>query len=120
MLVDPPDPLHEAGIRVYLGTPTAAPPSWFFRTYPEARVVDREQRALGPGSRGMACPSSPAYREACERITRMLGERYGSHPAIAMWHVHNEYGAPVGESFSAAAQEHFRRWRSEERRVGQT
>src|SRR5690625_6707159 len=58
----------------------------------------------------MACPSSPAYREACERITRMLGERYGSHPAIAMWHVHNEYGAPVGESFSAAAQEHFRRW----------
>lgn len=104
------DLLHEAGIRVDLGTPTAAPPAWFFRTYPEARVVDREQRALGPGSRGMACPSSPAYREACERITRMLGERYGSHPAIAMWHVHNEYGAPVGESFSAAAQEHFRRW----------
>lgn len=104
------DLLHEAGIRAALATPTAAPPAWFFRTYPEARVVDRDQRALGPGSRGMACPSSPAYRAACERITRMLGERFGSHPAVAMWHVHNEYGAPVGESFSAAAHEHFRHW----------
>ena len=104
------DLLHGAGIRVDLATPTAAPPAWFFRTYPQARVVDREQRALGPGSRGMACPSSPDYRAACARITRMLGERYGSHPAVAMWHVHNEYGAPVGESFSSAAHEHFRAW----------
>lgn len=104
------DLLHGAGIRVDLATPTAAPPAWFFRTYPQARVVDRDLRALGPGSRGMACPSSPEYRAACERITHMLGERYGSHPAVAMWHVHNEYGAPVGESFSPAAHEHFRAW----------
>ena len=102
--------LHEAGIRIDLGTPTAAPPAWFFRDHPEARVVDREGRALGPGSRGMACPSAPAYREAATGITRALAERYGDHPALALWHVHNEYGAPVGESFSTFAQEAFRRW----------
>ena len=54
--------LHEAGIRIDLGTPTAAPPAWFFRDHPEARVVDREGRTLGPGSRGMACPSATARR----------------------------------------------------------
>ena len=102
--------LHEAGIKVDLGTPTAAPPAWFFREHPEARVVDRDGRALGPGSRGMACPSSPAYRLAATGITRALAERYGDHPALALWHVHNEYGAPVGESFSRFAQDAFRDW----------
>jgi len=102
--------LHAQGIRIDLGTPTAAPPAWFFRDHPEARVIDREGRALGPGSRGMACPSSPAYRAAATGITRALAERYGDHPALALWHVHNEYGAPVGESFSDAAQEAFRDW----------
>ncbi|MGP9536688.1 beta-galactosidase [Brachybacterium sp. AOP43-C2-M15] len=104
------DLLHSSGIRVDLATPTAAPPAWFFRAHPEARVVGRDLVPQGPGSRGMACPSSPAYREACARITTVLGERYGSHPAVAMWHVHNEYGAPVGESFSESAHEHFRLW----------
>ncbi|ATG50202.1 beta-galactosidase [Brachybacterium vulturis] len=102
--------LHEAGIRIDLGTPTAAPPAWFFRAHPESRVVDRAGRSLGPGSRGMACPSSPAYRSAATGITRALAERYGDHPALALWHVHNEYGAPVGESFSTFAQDAFRHW----------
>ena len=102
--------LHGHGIRIDLGTPTAAPPAWFFREQPQARVVDRQGRALGPGSRGMACPSSPAYRDAATTITRALAERYGDHPALALWHVHNEYGAPVGESFSLHAQDAFREW----------
>lgn len=102
--------LHGNGIRIDLGTPTAAPPAWFFREEHQARVVDREGHALGPGSRGMACPSAPAYREAATGITRALAERYGDHPALALWHVHNEYGAPVGESFSHFAQEAFRDW----------
>lgn len=104
------DVLHEAGIRVDLATPTAAPPAWFFREFPEARVIDRSLTPLGPGSRGMACPASPAYRQACLDITRKLAERYGDHPALALWHVHNEYGLPVNESFSQDAQEAFRRW----------
>ncbi|WP_348982002.1 beta-galactosidase [Brachybacterium epidermidis] len=101
--------LHEAGIRIDLATPTAAPPAWFFRTYPEARAVARDLTVLGPGSRGMASPHAPAYREACLRITRALAERYGNHPALALWHVHNEYGG-VPESFSEYDQEAFRTW----------
>lgn len=102
--------MHSAGIRIDLATPTAAPPAWFFRENPSARVIDRRLMPLGAGSRGMACPASRDYRAACLDITRRLAERYGNHPALAMWHVHNEYGAPVNESFSDNAQEAFRCW----------
>ena len=51
--------LHGAGIRIDLGTPTAAPPAWFFRAHPESRVVDREGQ--GPGARvtGHGLPVGP-------------------------------------------------------------
>jgi beta-galactosidase len=104
------DLLHENGIRVDLGTPTAVPPAWFFHTYPHARVVTRDGVALGPGSRGMAAPSSSEYRTAAVRITTELAKRYGSHPALALWHVHNEYGVPVSDDYSVHAQRAFRTW----------
>ncbi|ACQ81320.1 Beta-galactosidase [Beutenbergia cavernae DSM 12333] len=104
------DLLHAGGIAVDLATPTASPPAWFFATYPEARVVTRDGTALGFGSRGMASPSSPAYRRASVRIATALAERYADHPAVVMWHVHNEYGAPVGEDYSPAAVTAFRAW----------
>ena len=36
--------------------------------------------------------AAPVYRRAALRITREFADRYASHPALAMWHVHNEYG----------------------------
>ena len=65
---------------------------------------------LGFGSRGMASPSSPAYAEATTRIVTALAERYGSHPAVTLWHVHNEYGAPISESYDEASVAAFRLW----------
>jgi len=107
------DLLHENGIRVDLGTPTAAPPAWFYAAHPDARVVTRDGVTLTHGSRGMASHSAPAYREAIVRITDALAERYANHPAVVMWHVHNEYGTPVGEDYSAHAIAAFRVWLQE-------
>ncbi|RKN03638.1 beta-galactosidase [Streptomyces radicis] len=104
------DLLHEGGVRVALGTPTVVPPAWFYRAHPEALPVERDGRRYEFGSRGAICHSSPAYHEAAARITRALGERYGDHPALALWHVHNEYGVPVLACYCPPSAEHFRRW----------
>jgi beta-galactosidase len=104
------DLLHANGIGVALGTPTAAPPAWFWAAHPDARPVTREGLLLGHGSRGLASPSSPAYAAASAAITTALGERYGRHPAVKLWHVHNEYGVPVGECYSEHSVRAFRTW----------
>lgn len=107
------DLLHANGIAVDLGTPTASPPAWFFAEHPEARVITRDGRTMGFGSRGQASHSSPAYREAIVRYADTIAARYADHPAVVMWHVHNEYGVPVGEDYSPAAVEAFRVWLQE-------
>ncbi|MFJ1646597.1 beta-galactosidase [Streptomyces sp. NPDC088258] len=104
------DLLHEHGIRVDLGTPTVAPPAWFYRAHPEALPVSREGTRYAFGSRGAICHSSPAYREAAATITELLARRYADHPALAMWHVHNEYGVPVSACYCENCAAHFRRW----------
>ncbi|MEU8713313.1 beta-galactosidase [Streptomyces sp. NPDC048663] len=102
--------LHENGIAVDLATPTAAPPAWFFRAHPQALPVDRDGRTLSYGSRQTFCPSSPAYRAAALKITAALAERYASHPAVTMWHVHNEYGCHNAACYCDTSAESFRRW----------
>ncbi|MFG3009186.1 beta-galactosidase [Streptomyces cinerochromogenes] len=104
------DLLHENGIAADLATPTAAPPAWFFRAHPEALPVDRDGRTLSYGSRQTFCPSSPAYREAALRIAGALAERYAHHPAVRMWHVHNEYGCHNAACYCDTSAAAFRRW----------
>jgi len=102
--------LHGGGVQVLLATPTAAPPAWLYAAHPDARVVDRNGTPMGPGGRGLMAPTAPAYRAAALRITTALAERYGAHPAVVGWHVHNEYGAPVSLDYSVHAQRAFRTW----------
>jgi beta-galactosidase len=104
------DLLHGAGIAVNLATPTVVPPAWLYRAHPEIRPVAKDGGTLERGSRATFCPSAPAYRAAAARVTRAIAERYGEHPAVAMWHVHNEYGAPVGACYCPASAAAFRRW----------
>jgi len=102
--------LHSGGIAVDLGTPTAAPPPWFLHRNPSARPVTRSGEVLGGGSRQTYCPSHPAYAAAASSITRELASRYGSHPAVVLWHVGNEFGAPMGECYCETSAAAFRSW----------
>ncbi|MFI5681299.1 beta-galactosidase [Streptomyces cellulosae] len=104
------DLLHENGIAADLATPTAAPPAWFFRKHPDALPVDRDGRVLSYGSRQTFCPSSPAYRSAALRIAGVLAERYADHPAVALWHVHNEYGCHNDACYCDTSAAAFRTW----------
>ena len=56
--------------RVDLATPTAAPPAWFSRAYPETLPVTREGRALRRRRPADVCPSSPEYRARRRGLAR--------------------------------------------------
>ncbi|GGP94803.1 beta-galactosidase [Streptomyces roseolilacinus] len=107
------DLLHENGVRADLGTPTVCPPAWFYREHPEALPVTREGVRLSFGSRGAICHNSPAYRAAAADITERLARRYADHPALALWHVHNEYGVPVSACYCDTCAAAFRVWLGE-------
>ena len=101
------DRLHAGGVRVVLATPTASPPPWFTLAHPDAMPVRPDGTRLWHGSRDTYCAAAPAYRRAARRMADELGRRYSGHPALAMWHVHNEYGTMCWCDHAAAA---FRSW----------
>ncbi|MEU4694213.1 beta-galactosidase [Actinoplanes sp. NPDC023714] len=101
------DRLHAGGIGVVLATPTASPPPWFTLAHPAGLPVNADGVRLTHGSRDTYCVSSRPYRAAARRIAGELGRRYAHHPAVAMWHVHNEYGTDCRCDLTAEA---FRSW----------
>lgn len=101
------DLLSEAGIKADLSTSTASPPPWFSHKHPETLPVAPDGNRLGYGARAEYCPSSPVYQEAVVEMASRLAERYADHPALAMWHIGNEYYRTCYCDDTAAA---FRGW----------
>lgn len=85
------DRLAEAGMSAALATPSAAPPAWLPRQYPETRRINEHGLREPHRRRQNFCYSSPVYREKTLALDRRLAERYADHPALALWHVSNEY-----------------------------
>ncbi len=104
------DRLAAAGIKVALATATASPPPWLTRLHPELLPVTADGTVLQAGSRQAYRVSSPVWRDYALRMTRLMAERYGNHPALALWHVDNELGCHVPHDFSDDAAVAFRRW----------
>jgi beta-galactosidase len=104
------DVLHTHGIKVDLATATAAPPPWLAKHYPDSLPMTRDGITLFPGSRQQYCPHSTAYKTLAARLVTKIAERYAQHPALAMWHINNEYGCHVSESFTPAGADAFRAW----------
>ena len=103
--------LHDAGLGVILGTPTATPPKWLVDTMPDMIALDRHGRPRRFGSRRHYCFSHEGYAAQCDRIVTALAERYGHHPGVAAWQTDNEYGChDTAVSYSDAACRAFRHW----------
>lgn len=101
------DRLQRDGMRAVLATPSAARPAWLDAKYPEAMRVTKDRVRNLHGLRHNHCPTSPIYREKVRIINTMLAERYGKHPALALWHISNEYN---GECHCPLCQAAFRKW----------
>ncbi|MFI9587701.1 beta-galactosidase [Streptomyces sp. NPDC052236] len=103
------DLLADHDIAVDLATPTAAPPAWLPYEHPETRPLLADGTRLTFGSRQHYCSSSPIYRAKAAALVERLATRYATHPALALWHVNNEYPGVDGCHCDASAA-HFRRW----------
>ena len=107
------DLLHAHGVSVNLATPTASPPAWMVRMHPKILPVTEDGVTLWHGSRRHYCPHNPDYRRYAIRIAAQLAERYKDHPALAMWHVDNEYSCHADGCYCDNSAAAFRTWLKE-------
>ncbi|ANP73624.1 Beta-galactosidase [Cryobacterium arcticum] len=104
------DLLHAHGIRVNLGTGTSSPPPWLTTLHPEILPETEDGTTRYSGGRQAWCPSSPVFREHALRLVEKVAERYGAHPAVALWHVSNELGCHNALCYDDDTAAAFRRW----------
>lgn len=101
------DKLWENNIHVCLATPTTAQPAWMSKKYPEVLPVDIAGRKRTHGMRVFFCVNSEKYRERAGAIAEAMAKRYQNHPALAAWHISNEYGTYC---YCENCQKKFREW----------
>jgi beta-galactosidase len=98
-------------LQIILCTPTASPPPWLCRAYPDILPVDIQGRQRRFGSRRHYCPSNPTYHQHTTRIVTAMSARYGSHPAVAGWQIDNEFGChDTARCYCESCASSFRSW----------
>ena len=99
---------EEAGIEVFLCTPTSTPPQWLFEKYPEVIQSDRNKNRIPTGIRGHRCLNSPVYRKLAEKIIIKMVERYKDKKCVTGYQIDNELEA--NHCFCPVCEEKFRKW----------
>jgi beta-galactosidase len=102
------DLAHEAGLRVILGTPTAAPPSWMGDRYPDIYRVDEHGQRHEHGIRAEVSLTNPTYEAFVTRIVTAMAQHYGHDPRVWGWQLDNE--PSTFADFSESARAAFQRW----------
>jgi len=99
--------LHEQGIQVILGTPTASAPPWVMGMFPDSYKVNEHGHRLTYGNRCEFCPTHAGYRERGRMVTRAMADHYADHPAVLGWQIDNELN---GRCYCPACQTSFQNW----------
>lgn len=83
------DVMHQNGIKVIVGTPTYAIPSWLAKKYPDVLATTKSGK-YKYGQRQNMDITNPVYLFYAERIIRKLMEYVHKHPAVIGYQVDNE------------------------------
>ena len=84
------DKAREAGIGVVLGTPTATPPRWLTKQYPEVLTIAADGHRAEHGGRRHCCSNNPTYGRYCMRIVEQMAREFADDPAVIGWQIDNE------------------------------
>jgi beta-galactosidase len=95
------------GMRVLLGTPTAAPPAWLTTKYPEVLLIDAGGQRAKHGGRRHFSVGSTLYRQKAAGIAAEMARRYGHVPSVIGFQIDNEYGRDTRDPETRAA---FQKW----------
>lgn len=108
------DQLRDAGLKVILATPTAAPPAWMSFKYPEILRVTPDGRRLTHGHPRPYSVVSSRYREFCTRVADQMVHAFRGHDAVIGWQIDDQI---QGADYSNEARRAFHQWLHE--RFGQ-
>lgn len=84
------DKMHQAGIRIILGTPTYSIPAWLAHKHPEVLAEYQRGNKAYYGIRQNMDFTNLTFKYYSERIIRKLMERYAKHPGVIGYQVDNE------------------------------
>ncbi len=84
------DKLKNAGIYVIMGTPTATPPAWLYKKYPEMGIRTPGGVREIHGGRRHCCSSNPHYLEYSLKIVEKLAQEFGNDENVIGWQIDNE------------------------------
>ena len=104
------DLCDEKGMKVIFGTPTATPPAWLTKKYPEVLNCDINGNLYRHGSRRHYNYNSKIYREKSRIITEKLAEHYAKRKCIIGWQLDNEINCETNVFYSESDTLAFREW----------
>lgn len=84
------DKMKAAGIGVILGTPTATPPRWLTRKYPDMIMLRPDGNRTEHGGRRHCCSSNPDYIKYSANITEKLAKEFSKDVGVIGWQIDNE------------------------------
>jgi beta-galactosidase len=102
--------LHQAGIKVVLGTPTYSIPPWLYKKYPDILLTRLGGQKADYGPRQNMDITNPHFRTHAERVIRQVVGHFKDHPAVIGYQIDNEtssYGT-TGPNVQAAFVEHLK------------
>lgn len=102
------DLAEKMGMQVIMGTPTATPPAWLTKKYPEVLNTDKNGVPFFHGGRRHYNYNSPKYQELSAKITEQYAKHYASHPAVIGWQLDNEFNCESSEFYSESDSVAFR------------
>ncbi|WP_157136833.1 beta-galactosidase [Sphingomonas sp. PAMC 26617] len=82
--------MQRQGIKVIVGTPTYAVPTWLARQHPNVLIVRPDGVRAQYGRRQNMDITDPDYRAAAERVIVALVEHVKDHPAVIGYQLDNE------------------------------
>jgi beta-galactosidase len=101
------DMASEQGIAVVMGTPSATPPAWLTREYPDVLAIGPTGIRAAHGARCHYNACSERYLGFCAGLASRMAQRFGPHPNVMGWQIDNEYWRV---SYDATTQARFQAW----------